>query len=88
MWQRFLDQWKYNWTIGRGILLGVGLAGVGSVFFEFDGLTLVFGLVLLVQAYLNTPCLLGMGACRVDLEAKHRAALKNSKEGDKSHASV
>ena len=86
MWQRLIDRWKYNWTIGRGLLLGLGLAAVVSVFFEFDGLTLAFGLILLVQAHFNTPCLLGMGACRVDLDAKARNQAQ--KEGDKSHVSL
>ena len=63
---------RTNWHIVRILQLAMGLILVGSyVFYMQDGITLAFGLILLLQAAFNISC--ATGACRVP-QQRHQTA--------------
>jgi hypothetical protein len=57
-----MERFTQNWHLVRILQLAMGLLLVGSYFFyQQDGITLAFGLILMVQAFFNIGCL--AGAC-------------------------
>jgi len=57
-----MQQFTQNWHLVRILQLAMGVILLGSYFFyRPDGITLAFGIILLLQALFNVSC--ASGAC-------------------------
>jgi hypothetical protein len=66
-----MNRLTQNWHLVRILQLAMGLLLVGSYFFYLqDGITLAFGLILMVQAFFNIGCL--AGACLTPRQQRPR----------------
>lgn len=73
-----MERLSNNWHLVRILQLVMGLVLVGSyVFYMQDGITLAFGLILLLQAAFNVSCV--TGACSVP-DRQQSAADPENKE--------
>jgi len=67
--KRIRTNLTHNWHLVRILQVALGLALIGSYLFYYrDGITLAFGLVLLVQAAFNVSCV--TGACTLPRRGK------------------